>query len=612
MFENEAKGWYGSYSRVGKVYAERFYIISHKEEIFNRENKKIRIKDFFNPDEIKQKSSLEENLDVFKIYTSNKKRKEKILNSLLKNKKNRLNYNSQDKKKTSKKNKNRIKLSHIHDILGIKGNIKINQPNSTNYNPNYNYIKPKLLEGPLWKDIPGRRQKGLNPNEDKIFCAMLEDNKNYKYYVLKTEKSKCLVDMNKTTQRGEFSDIKDLRIRTDKPFIKPKKRRNKTLEIDSKNKINKSISNNIRINISRNKINKDLTLPTFIKNFYYKKFYNNKNMNKINNDNKYLLEKEIQKSYKIKNINKNQKTRKKISKIILKEIGLFEDINKKENENNNLSNSKDLLKYESSSLSMKNINRNNLLVEKSTKLKNEEEENKEKENEKERKYRAPNFDKTISREQVEKAKGIKFYSIPFMTPNYSLVTERTLSLIDYDKSKLKNKKINKQILGFDYTFLYEPDKIIDKYNNHITPRVPNFNYMTSRPYKKNSALPTYMQKIHDKYGIYNLNEKSLSLNNFSNRGYFPATSTFFPKKSYNNIINYCLINSKKKMDDKKDDDIKNNIELLKMQVNYEPETYEKLIQEGTIDKFDKVSLRTNERYKKEDKNINKKKEFLYK
>ena len=56
MFENEAKGWYGSYSRVGKVYAERFYIISHKEEIFNRENKKIRIKDFFNPDEIKQKS----------------------------------------------------------------------------------------------------------------------------------------------------------------------------------------------------------------------------------------------------------------------------------------------------------------------------------------------------------------------------------------------------------------------------------------------------------------------------------------------------------------------------------------------------------------------------
>ena len=87
MFENEAKGWYGSYSRVGKGYAERFYIISHKDEIFSRENKKIRIKDFFNPDEIKQKSGLEENLDVFKKYTSNTKNKIKYLKSLLKTKK---------------------------------------------------------------------------------------------------------------------------------------------------------------------------------------------------------------------------------------------------------------------------------------------------------------------------------------------------------------------------------------------------------------------------------------------------------------------------------------------------------------------------------------------
>ena len=98
------------------------------------------------------------------------------------------------------------------------------------YNPNYKYIKPKLLEGPLWKNIPGRSQRGLNPNEDKIFSSQIEDNKNYKYYILEGEKSKCLVNMNKTTQRGEFNDIKELRIRTDKPFIITKKIRNKTLE----------------------------------------------------------------------------------------------------------------------------------------------------------------------------------------------------------------------------------------------------------------------------------------------------------------------------------------------------------------------------------------------
>ena len=87
MFENKAKGWYSSYSRVWKGYAERFYIISHKDEIFSREYKKIRLKDFFNPDEIKQKSGLEENLDVFKKYTSNTKNKIKYLKSLLKTKK---------------------------------------------------------------------------------------------------------------------------------------------------------------------------------------------------------------------------------------------------------------------------------------------------------------------------------------------------------------------------------------------------------------------------------------------------------------------------------------------------------------------------------------------
>ena len=69
MFENDAKGWYGSYSRVGKGYAERFYIISHKDEIFSRENKKIRIKDFFNPDnkvKIKNlKLNLGDNLLIF-------------------------------------------------------------------------------------------------------------------------------------------------------------------------------------------------------------------------------------------------------------------------------------------------------------------------------------------------------------------------------------------------------------------------------------------------------------------------------------------------------------------------------------------------------------------
>ena len=350
MFENEAKGWYGSYSRVGKGYAERFYIISHKDEIFSRENKKIRIKDFFNPDEIKQKASVEETLDVFKIYTSNKKNKVKILKSLLKPKKTFLDY-SLYKKKLLKKRK--LKYNNKHNTLDSKYGPERHQPACTRYNPNYNYIKPKLLEGPLWKDIPGRNQKGLNPNEDKIFSEQIEDNKNYKYYLLETEKSKCLVNMNKTTQRGEFTDIKDLRIRTDKPFLKPKKRNktlNSKLKVDNKN-------NNMRKLHLRNKSYR-------LVNKYNK-------MTSIFSEPRDLLEKEIQ-NISQKNIKcKKGFTKKKISKIILNEIGLFDNNNNNLKKNDDLSEKKSsnkLLKLKPSLSFSKEINSNyNSLTERNDK-----------------------------------------------------------------------------------------------------------------------------------------------------------------------------------------------------------------------------------------------------
>ena len=39
MLENEAKGWYGSYSLAGRRSAENFNNILHKNEILKGENK---------------------------------------------------------------------------------------------------------------------------------------------------------------------------------------------------------------------------------------------------------------------------------------------------------------------------------------------------------------------------------------------------------------------------------------------------------------------------------------------------------------------------------------------------------------------------------------------
>lgn len=602
MFENETKGWYGSYSRVGKGFAERFYIISHKEEIFSRENKKIRIKDFYNPDEIKQKSSLEENLDVFKLYTSSKIKKDKILKSLLKHKQNFLERSSQNKKKSY--NKKRLKLSHIHEILGIKKNPKVNQSSYTRYNPNYDYIKPRLLEGPLWKKVPGRKQKGLNPFEDKIFNDQIEENKNYKFYILETEKSKCLVNMNKMTQRGEFTDIKDLRIRTDKPFVKPKKKKNK-IEKHIKEEVKRKINDILKDKLKTSSNTRNLSLSNS-KRLISR--YNNTST--MFSEPRNLLEKEIQNSSQNKTSDKDKKdkTKKKMSRIILRQIGLFEDNNKLKTENDKPNEQTESKKLKS--LSNKGLNNNYSLKDNQTKS-NSKIQNKEEAHKDDKKFKAPDFDKIISRKQVEKARGHKFFIIPFKTLNYSLISERPLTMINYDKSKIKNENKLKDFIGLDYSYVYKPDDIINKYNNHIPPKVPNFSIMSSRSCQKGNPLPSYMQKVHDRFYLNNMNDKSLSLNNYSNRGYFSATSSFFPKKSYNNIINYTVINSEKKNDNKKDDDIEKKIELLKLQVNYSPQVYDQLVKDGTLNKFDKVSLKSNSNTKSADKLINKKNELLY-
>ena len=184
-------------------------------------------------------------------------------------------------------------------------------------------------------------------------------------------------------------------------------------------------------------------------------------------------------------------------------------------------------------------------------------------------------------------------------------------MVSYSKKKdNKNRAQSSRATGLNYSYYYNPDKALDKINNHSTIHVPDFDLMSSRPID-NNPLPSYMQKVHDRFFLNNMNDKSLSLNNYSNRGYFSATSSFFPKRSYNNIINYSVINSEKKNDNKKDDDIEKRIELLKLQVNYSPQVYEQLVKDGTLNKFDKVSLKSNNNSVITDKLINKKNELLY-
>ena len=360
---------------------------------------------------------------------------------------------------------------------------KMTEPPCTRYYPRYEYIWPKLITGPSWKQSRGRTFNKKEVDNQEFFH---ED-------ITFSPTSKCLVNMNKTTQIGDFIISKNVRIRTDKAF--EKNALSERLKYKKKKKLKIEILNN-----NKTKSHNEL-------DFENMSLTNNNTMN--------------------------------------------ETISKRNNSTNNLK---------------KEIN-------------------------------APDFQKTISREQREKVKQIKMAPSSYIQPNYSLVRERILTMTVYEKPKKYIPRI-KTMKGFDSLITYQPDKIINKVDNHSEPKTPNFKLMTSRYDNKDSKLPTYMQNVHDRKSMEIITEKSLKLNNYPNGKFMAPTSSFFPKRSFNNIINLNMLNSENlKGKNLKDEFYENQREELRSSLNFFHKNYDELIKEGALSKFDNITLKTNQRRK---------------
>ena len=525
MLENDTKGWHGSYSIAGKNSAQKYRLILHKDEILKNEDKKHKIKTIFTPNESFDYEEYNNTLEMLKIY----------------NKDNKLN-NSNDENFNLKKeflNKEKYKFHNKHmKELDKKKNNSVN--NLIRYYPKYDYIYPKILTGPSWKSLKGRTNSNSkennynnkNSNKNNINSNNTinsdENNDNRNYEITNNEDynnnikngkkinkydsynddlnilnyyspSKCLVNMDKTTQRGEFTISHDIRIRTDKPFNK-----------------------------------------NFIK---YKK--NNKLLKKSN----LLLFQN-----KIKKIKLS-----KLSKIKLQNESLSNNINSSISSYNNKTN----IKYNTQNNSKKNL------------------------------IKTIDFEKIMSREQIDKIKNKKIKSIPFIFPNYNLVTDRTITKVIYSKPIVNKRKI-KIMKGIDSLINYNPDKVINKIDNHSEIKVPNFNLMNSRFDKKNkSKLPIYMQNLHDRKSVDTINEKSLKLNNFSNSKFLNPSNSFWPKRSYNNIINLNLLkNNSLNYGKFKDESLEKQKNILKTELNFIYKDKDELINEGALKRFDNITYKT--------------------
>ena len=543
MFENNAKGWYGSYSIIGRNLVQRFALILKKDEIISGNLKKAFYGDYFTTEE----NQLDEEVD-------NKKNKIDIFSE---------EYDKLKEEKLKKENEEKmVKNANLctHLCLAEKERYKFHQQhhkeldrnlrlikrkdlkNLVSYHPRMDFIWKRTITGPKWKLLKGRNSIHINNNKVKDSEKIKEKIKNNinqpnNFLVKYNFKS---IPMYKQTRRGSLPITYDSRIRTDVPFMP------KNIVIDEKG--NNKFSNNKK-KFNQNKFAKTMdkieplnTLSNSSKK--YLKTYNN-----FHNDH-----------------SQNSETPKK-------------RYNTSYTKSSIISHTLKLKKSNSS-------NKKNPLI----KILDKDTFN-----------RTIDFSKTLPRNlNVFVQKKIDETTPPFSTPSYKLTEPRCISMVSYNNS-VRDKIIPKKFMGIDPELFIQPDKALEHANNHKKSSAPSFDIMSGRN-QKDGPLPAYMINVWDRRSIETMTEKGLKMNYYSNSEFYNGNySMFKPKKSYNKMINYTIM---KNDNDKIDEELKNineevfgNEKLKKLIENYSKDN-----KENNKVNFDVISLKSYKRERKKHKN----------
>ena len=285
MFESNTKGWYGSYSLMGKISAESFPMILAKDKILNGPYKTKKIKDYFSTeDDINQidETPSGENVDIFNLkYRPPPKQQKKKMKLCEPNTK----YPIPEEFKYHHHNH-----KDIHNLTKLLK--KQSEQTSSIYDPKKEYVWARTLSGPQWNCLSGRERGGpfdfkneeiiekkeendVNKNSTKYKNKKSDNKKN------KTEKNFYVpnkgIDMNQFGKRTTLKTVYDLRLRKFRPFIKKIGQKTlrvknilKNLEIEAKNKLKKKY---LKLNLD-NLEEEDLSLNNKKKKNKHKKNFN--------------------------------------------------------------------------------------------------------------------------------------------------------------------------------------------------------------------------------------------------------------------------------------------------------------------------------------------------
>ena len=585
---NDKKGWFGSFSEIGKRAAKMNILISRDPLNPEKSKKKFYtntslVISAFESSENKNKPIFkkgEDTFDIFSIDETDKAKLEELAKDGVRPK-----STQKSQKNTKKKNffraqsafdNSRKRYYHYYDMHRKKKNkISVHEnPPCTKYNPKYNSIFKRNASSPAWSTMKGREDMFKEADQHPFY---IEHGK-----VLDTMAGKAFIDMKKQTKDERNKIIKISR--PNSSYGSSNLSLNKNNSANNIINYNKSIVNNINknrrpfssVNPRLRRKNYSINLRSNISAFsdLNNKTYNTKNFSK-KIQNKFVTN---IKANKIIDANLNESENKTIN------LSEYKNIN---NIINNIINNNDDISQDSYEL-YKHV------YTKEIKRKNRR--NKKNEFQKEI-IKGPNFKQMISREVLDKLKDDKIPVVPYLLPNFSAVRERPIMMVVYDRKKHKiNRSKSASLARIDNTFYYNPNEILTKINNYVSSHPPNFNMMTSRP-DDDDPLPSYMKRIYTRNSCYDITQLSLKLNNYKDRGFAKMNSSFWPKKSFNKIINLNLLKSKKFLNNV----IGNQNNLLRQfkglgtSLKFYNKNYEDIMRENFLERFDNVTYKTIKR-----------------
>ena len=646
MIKNDAKGFFGAFSKTGKHSAEILANVRQKDRLLNPhkyrgnnqsvinflkrngyhniygDNKIIKIIRDEDLDD-SQIEEVEEEIDIFKLAQNDRKEIENV--------------------KKTKKAKNELKQYYhrtnsdaykFHDLHRQKARKKkeFRTPNCTKYAPNKDFVMRRTLVALRWDKLTGRAPLFKKDNT-KIYLNHEPPLKNI---------GKTFIDMDKQTMRGDAITGHELRIITTKTFVPKNKKKRKKVQKDEnsesimeseyselnknnhnmfmkyennyvkgkKKRVQSAVTSSTRPQTGNPKIN---TLTTNNskqinntsnsicgKNITMNSRNINTNVTNINNS---LSEEnieiysvsssELNDSYsKFKNVyqrqikskfNQNTNANRNRKSVTNNSTPIKDKVLKKNrttiSKNDNKCNRCNRPKSSKIYTRKLNIggNKGNNLLKKKNKIK----------------IKGPDFDKTISREYYENLTDHGASLIPFSLPNFKQVRERPLTMVVYERP-IYTKNKHTPLIGITPDMYNDIYKYLENTNNHTRCVPPNFDKMKARPSGGKSPLPVYMKGTVSRGACEVIDETSLKMNNYAEGKFLSNYTSFWPKKSFNKIVNLNLLRSDAFLSylvNNREDLGKTNPYVAKSMKFYK-KNYNDLLKEGQLTKFDNVTLKT--------------------